>query len=382
MIGGAARRLKAFYLGLPPSAGRLLFPFRFLLNLARSHDLVLLEGEERSGGKPLRIACTDTAALKDYLLRRAFRDGARERPLGKVPSWTSAARIRELAPEADLLFWYVRPALGGLPRAGALARLPAWVYVHVDLSSPECLARGKEKFTRSGNALKKAGFAAGGARGEADFADFYERLFLPYVQSRHGENAVAQSREETLDGLRRGGWELLVIRRGDEIVAGVTVEISGPCARFWQMGVRDGDPGLLAEGVSDAAYHHMLAVCRERGVKVLNLGSCRPFAADGVLEYKRRFGGYVAPGGTAGRGFFDLDLFRMTPGAADFLAANPLIAAEPGGGLSFRGFARGSREEILAQTERWRDRYCFMGGLELRVTALEEEALSAPNLPA
>lgn len=371
MIGAAARKLKALYLALPPSVACIGFPVRFLLNLARSHDLVLLEGEERGGGRPLSVLCTDTAGLKDYLLRRVFREGARERPLGRVPTWWTSAQVRALAPEADLLFWYVRPALAGLARAGVLARLPAWIPVHVDLQAPECLARGKEKYTRSGNALKKSGFTADLTRDENDFEVFYERLFLPYVISRHGEHAVAQSRAETRAGLRGGGWELLAIRRGGEMVAGATVEFSGSRARFWQMGVRDGDPKLLAEGVSDFVYHHMLSVCRERGVSTLGLGSCRPFVRDGVLEYKRRFGAYVAQGESEGRGYIDLEVLAPGPAVSDFLAENPLIAVEPDGCHRFYGFARGSEEAIRAQTEKWRDRYCFTGGLELRVIPLD-----------
>lgn len=349
---------------------RALLPARFVYNLARSHRLILVEGEERAGGRPLRVLCTETAALKDYLLRRLFREGARETFLGTVPAWATAERVRALAPEADLLFWYVRPALAGLAREGALARLPAWIPVHVDLGSPECAARGKEKLTRSGNALRKAGFTADITRAEADFSDFYERCFLPYVRSRHGENAVVQTRAETMAGRARAGWELLALRRDGVIAAGATVEFSGARARFWQMGVRDGDPELLAEGVSDFVYHHMLSVCRERGVGVLNLGSCRPFVQDGVLEYKRRFGAYVAQGDSAGRGFFDLHLLRPSAAALDCLAANPVVAVEPDGSHRLHGFARGSADEIRAAGEKWRDRYCFSGSLDLTVVTL------------
>lgn len=375
MISGAVRRLKALYLGLPPSVLRVAAPARFLMNLSRRHDLVLLEGAERIGGKPLSVVCTDTAALKDYLLRRAFRDGVRERPLGSAASWMTSAQVRALAPEADVLFWYVRPALAGLARGGVLARLPAWIPLHVDLSSPECLSRGKEKYSRSGSALRKAGFSTDISRGEEDFRFFHEKMFLPYVTSRHGENAVTSSLEETLTGLKRDGWELLLIRRGGEMLAGATVEFSGSNARFWQMGVLHGDAKLLAEGVSDAVYHHMLTTCRARGVKTLNLGSCRPFAQDGVLEYKRRFGAYVAKQASDGRGFFDLEVLRPSPGGIDFLAANPMIAVEPDGRHHFYGFARGNEEELRAQAGQWESRYCFNGSLDLRVFRLREDEI-------
>jgi len=348
-----------------------LKPARYLFNLARSQDLVLLEGEERGGGMPLRILTVETAGLKDFLIRRAFRDGVRERRLGKASAWFNGAQARARAPEADLFFWYARPALAGLKSKDVIARLPAWIPILVNLVAPECVSRGKEKFNRSGNALKKAGFTADYARERADFEDFYDRLFMPYVVSRHGENAVVQTREETLAGLQGGGWELLAIRREGVVVAGATVEFSGEKARFWQLGVRDGSPALLADGVSDAVYHHMLATCRARGVVELNLGSCRPFLQDGVLEYKRRFGAFVGTGAGEERGSFDLEVWTRSEGALEFLAGNALVGEAPGGGRLLHAFARGGDDEVLAQTERWRDRYCFMGGLELKVARLD-----------
>lgn len=345
-------------------------PARFLYALARPIPLVLMEGSERSAGKPLSVLCAHTAGLKEYVLRRVFAAGARERALGSLPSWSGAAAARALAPEADLLFWFVRPSLERLPRAGVLARLPAWVELRLDLKSPLCLARGKEKFTRAGNASRKAGFVLGATRDENAVAGFYQNHFLPYVLSRHGESADIQSLEETMSGVRSGGWELLTVSRGGELVAGATVEFSGASARFRQLGVRGGEPALLAEGVSDAVYHHMLTLCRERGCKTLDLGSCRPFTQDGVLEYKRRFGAYAVKAERDRRGSIDLSRLKPSPASADFLVQNPLIDRAPGGGQRLRVFARDAVGAAQAESG-FRERYCFMGTLGLSVETLE-----------
>ncbi|MFA6004518.1 MAG: hypothetical protein WC881_10670 [Elusimicrobiota bacterium] len=88
------RRIFAGYRALPPVVQGLMKPAYFLFSLARPQKLVYLEGPERSGGKPLRLICTDAAGLKNSMLRQAFGAGVRERSLGSVSAWISAARLK------------------------------------------------------------------------------------------------------------------------------------------------------------------------------------------------------------------------------------------------------------------------------------------------
>ncbi|MDX6769411.1 MAG: GNAT family N-acetyltransferase [Elusimicrobiota bacterium] len=354
---------------LPPGLDGLLEPARFAVGLARRQELHLLEGEGRAGGKPLTALCAGPADLVDALLKRAFAPGARRRSLGTVPLWETCAALSRRAPGADLVLRFVRRSFEPLPRGPVVARLPAWVRMDIDLQSPLCAERGKDKRNRNRRTTAAGAFTTTLGRSEAEFAEFYDRFHLPLVTTRHGEGASVQSRAEVLAGLRGGQLRLIQVRGGGELVAGGTVELDGDQAHFWQMGVRDGDPELLRLGAADAVYHFMLALCRENGVRVLNLGHCRPFARDGVFDYKCLLGAYAAARRDARRGSLDLAAPGLTPAAADFLADNPLIALEPGGRLSLRAFARDA-EQAAARAEECRRRYCFMDTLGLRVFIL------------
>lgn len=359
---------------LPSWAQFLLRPAVFLLGAFRRHELVLLEGPERSGGKPLRIAFAGPADLKDALLKRAF-DGLRcERSLGEIPVWMSAEAIAARAPEADLVVRRVPAAYEGLPRRGVLARLPAWVRMQVDLQDESCLSRGKEKLARVRNKARRAGFTYAITSREADFVDFYDHLHAPYVKDRHGEGASIQSREETLAKLKRGDWQLLTVKSGDTVVAAGTVEFNCAAARFWQLGVRDGDPALMEAGAADAVYYFVLDESRARGYATLHLGHSRPFARDGVLEYKRMLGGYVVDAHDERRGSLELSVRRLAPGLVDFLAENPLIALDPDGRYRLYGFVRGGAEDARERAEWWRPRYCFKDTLGLRVFTVDGSA--------
>lgn len=361
------RRLAGLYHSLPSSVRGLLAPVRLLFGLRGTHELYLLEGLERSGGKPLTLACTGTPDLKAFLLKRAFADGGRARSLGQVPVGATPDQIAALAPEADLLVLHIRPSLELLPRRGVFARLPAWVRTQLDLQAEDCLSRGKLKTTRIAKAIEKAGFTHELTKDEAQVAEFYHDIHIPHVSSRHGESASIVSLDETLTGIREGGWELIRVKRGGALVAGGTVQLSGEMARFWQLGVHSGDPSLLAAGAADAVYYHAIAAARSRGFARMHLGHSRPFARDGVLDYKRMFGGYVADAHYELGGSLDVCLRRMTPGVEDFLVENPLIALDPDGRYRFYGFVRGSEAEMRKAVAWWRPRYCFKGTLDLRV---------------
>lgn len=343
----------------------------FVLGAARRHELVVLEGAERSGGRPLCVAFAGGPDVKHALVKRAFAGEPKERSLGKVPVWLSSRAVGARAPGADLVVRRVPAHYECLPGKGVLARLPAWVRVRIDLRDPACAARGKEKLARMRGKARKAGFAFEIASGEAAFADFYDRLHLPYVRGRHGETASIQGREETLSKLRTGEWRLLAVRSGAEVVAAGTVEFRGERARFWQLGVRGGERALLEEGAADAVYCYVEAEARARGCSTLHLGHSRPFARDGVLEYKRMLGAYV-DGGDERRGSLELSVRRMVPALADFLADNPLIAREGDGSCRLYGFVRGGAKEAGERADWLRSRYCFKRNLGLKVLVLDD----------
>lgn len=336
----------------------------------------MLEGAERSGGKPLSIAFAGAADLRASLAKRAFGARVTERRLGAVPAWLSAEAIAARAPGAHLVVRRLAPLLERLPRRGALARLPVWVRVRIDLKDPECAARGKEKLARLRGKARKAGFTFAYAGEEADYAHFYDRLHEPHVRDRHGDSTSIRSREETLARLRTGAWKLLTVRSGGMAVAAGTVAFEGGTARFWQLGVRDGDPALLAAGAADAVYAFVVSEAEARGCATLDLGSSRPFARDGVLEYKRMLGGYVFDGRDATIGSFELSVRRLEPGLADFLAENPMIARDPDGRCRLYGFVRDAGE-AGERAAWWRARYCFKDTLGLRVFSLAGPAVEA-----
>lgn len=371
------RRLQTLRRSLPPWVQRCLSPAAFVFGALRRHELVLLEGPERSGGKPLSVAFAGPADLKDAVRKRAFGAEVKESPLGPVPVWLSSSALAARAPAADLVIRFVPFHYEGLSRRGVLARLPAWVRMQIALRDEACIARGKEKLARMRGKAKRAGFSFALASRESEYVDFYDRMHAPYVRDRHGDGASLQSREETLAKLMSGAWRLLLVKSGESALGGGTVEFDGKTARFWQLGVRDGDPALLEAGAADAVYTFVVDEARARGCEILHLGHSRPFTRDGVLEYKRMLGAYVLNSRDERRGSVDVSVRRLSPGASDFLVENPLIAHDPDGRYRLYGFTRGGREAARERADWWRARYCFKETLGLSLFSL-----AGPPAPA
>jgi hypothetical protein len=335
--------------------------------LLRRHDVTLLQGTEKTSGEPLSIIVAGRRDLKDYILKLAFARGASELPLGRAFGWLRASQIAARAPAADMIFRHVPSDLEWLPRSNVFVRVPTWLRLEINLGDRNSIRRGREKYNRIGNALRRARFGFRRGASPADFAAFYDRMHLPYVRSRHGDGATVERPDEMLRELQSGARELILVTLDGRDVGGGTVSFSRPTARFWHIGILEANAALVESGVADAIYHQVITLSRARGCKVLHIGHSRPFVSDGVFEYKRQFGAHAAAARVESEGSVDITPLRFTPAVTHFLNRNPVVAIQPDGGYCFVGFVNGSAAEASKRIDRWRDQYCFAGTLNMSV---------------
>lgn len=373
------KKLQRLADGLPGPIKALVAPVRWLFSMVRRADLVLLEGRARDGGAPMALAFCGPVDLKEYLSRKAFDEPVTERRLGRAFIWLASARARALAPEADLLLVYAPPLLEGIVSGGSLAGIPVWIRMDVDLSADD---GGKQsKLGRARSKAAKGGYAPRLASDEAAMRDFIDRLHLPFVRARHGETAHEPDEAELRAGLERGNWELLLIERDGTALAGVTLDYTASVARFRQIGVRDASPELLAERISDVCYAFMLDHVKAKGAPLLDLGSCRPFVTDGVVEYKRQFGGFVSERQERASGLLHIKALKLGPGAVAWLTANPFVAREASGRDYLCAFVARWDEAARLRLEELGRRFCGRGGLtRLEAYVVEGEPGRRPEV--
>jgi hypothetical protein len=126
-------------------------------------------------------------------------------------------------------------------------------------------------------------------------------------------------------------------------------------------------PGTLLE----ACYHQAIRFAVERGFRRLSLGACRPVLTDGVLRYKRKWGGTLGAPTT-----WDAFLlrYRNTPAVRAALTHVPLVVDRGDGHLAALVGARGEAGDDLAAHLR---RIEVPGLCEL--ACLVEESVAVPS---
>src|SRR5262249_12841572 len=154
---------------------------------------------------------------------------------------------------------------------------------------------------------------------------FRRELYEPYARGRFGDLFVPLP-AHVFRHARRHGCLVLLEHEG-RLVAGALLEHAGSELRVVAFGVA-ADPAVPAGTEVEACYCHAIRLAVEWRVPRLGLGACRPVLTDGVLRYKRKWGGRIATPIT--RDAFVLR-HRNTPATRAAFAAAPLVVDRGGG---------------------------------------------------
>lgn len=161
--------------------------------------------------------------------------------------------------------------------------IPFWINLEMDITLPfkELLGRQKLDMQRR---IRKNGLSYSISHDVQDFDDFYYNMFLPYIKGRHEQSAILGSYTDLAKAFSKGG--LILIKKGDNVLAGGLYELDGALARLRRFGVRDGKWEYVSYGVLGAAYYLFTLEMKEKGYAKTNLGGARPLLNDGITKYK------------------------------------------------------------------------------------------------
>ena len=274
-------------------------------------------------GTPLRVLIAEDGSSLDYLRAVMFPRGADLKPVGAVPA--IAAHRLVIADQDIVAVGANRFLLPLYSRKFHLA--PKWMRLYLSpIDHPDAmiaLLHGN-----AGNAVRKnvrkmkaEDFSSEVTNDPVWFDRFYHEMYIPYARQRFRE-LIAVDTYDRLRGVFEHGFGM-ILRLGGREAGGALLFPRGDDLWFHRMGTVDGDQTLNKEGFSTALYYEMILLAHERGYKGMDFGHCRPFASDGVLRYKLKWGMRVvdeddsvadfalaAPGPTeAGRQFFKQNPF-------------------------------------------------------------------------
>jgi hypothetical protein len=173
-------------------------------------------------------------------------------------------------------------------------RGPTWVEQILELTDdPWDLVAGRSRHgLRSAvNRALKRGYAYHYSQDRAEFDDFYDRMYTPFVNSRHNELAMPTSHEDMIRfWLWRGG--VLYVTLDGETVAGTVVYMDGDVCHSVEGGVLDADPELVRQGINTVADWFTICWARTQGARRLFMGSSHAWVRNGPYQYKERWGAH------------------------------------------------------------------------------------------
>jgi hypothetical protein len=128
------------------------------------------------------------------------------------------------------------------------------------------------------------------SRDPADLQVFYDTMYLPFLRTRHQHPTILEFDYLLNNYLKKNG-ELLFIKKDGEVIAGGLCNLVGETYLLGTLGLKD--EAFINEGAIAALYYYGIRLAYERGAKFVDLGLSRPFLSDGVVIYKRKWGGNI-----------------------------------------------------------------------------------------
>ena len=197
-----------------------------------------------------------------------------------------------VARDADVVIAETTPALsGGFTRRGFLI-VPGSVRVGADVETlVATLARPSSSLASDLARVRRTGYRSGVwsyTRARSRFA--HRRYLLPHAYARFLEDATPPDAVLT-DRLFAAGRIVTATRPGadDPDALGLVVP-RGDLLWFVALGTRDSDPTILDAGGLAALYLAAIDLARERGMRWVDAGRCRPWRSDGVMRFKWKWG--------------------------------------------------------------------------------------------
>lgn len=286
----------------------------------------VFEGLEKNSQSPVAFAYAgfDTRDT-DYWAQAVLSTDYRKHSKGRHWVWDLRAFLEKDPSQcAFFLLEHNRLTLRCFSSAPGF-RIPFWINFEMDISLPykELLGRQRLDMERR---IRKNGLSHVITQDVKSFDDFYYNMFLPYIKGRHEHMAFLGSYEDMLKTLSNGG--LVLVKKGDQVLAGGLFEYDGSLVRLRKFGVRDGKFEYVRLGVLAAAYYFFTLAMKERGYARTNIGGTRALLSDGITKYKMSLNAQLDL--TEKHSCLWLAFLKDSPGLRSFLVNNPFIFLDQG----------------------------------------------------
>jgi hypothetical protein len=228
--------------------------------------------------------------------------------------------------ESDLVIIDANGKLLWQPASGCCVRTPNWIRMEFIFEPDQSWEDIEQRFRAHKNNVKRIhhnGFQYRISHSEEEFDFWYDRMYVPLIESRHGDYGAIDLKESMRKEFQKGFLLMIDDSEGTPI-AGQLTYVYRKSMYSLSSGILDGSQDLHSKGALAAIYYYSLKWCYENGMERFEMGGCRPFETNGLFQYKRRWGMTPTPDLWGSREW----LFwapKDAPVAVDWLNANPVV---------------------------------------------------------
>ncbi len=139
--------------------------------------------------------------------------------------------------------------------------------------------------------LRNSGIELTHTHDAAMLEHFYTEMYVPYMTHRF-EDLKGLTRFETMRVIFKKGWLTLYSVEG-QVLGGAVQYFAGKMFVCDSIGFAQGNTPHQNSLVSTASYYHNIRQAWELGCQYIDLTMTNPLLEDGVVRYKRKWGGEV-----------------------------------------------------------------------------------------
>lgn len=287
-------------------------------------DIWIIAGERGESDPSLRILYSGTIENRSYLAKLVFGEAYDEQYMGRFWFWHIILLLLHKNGGCDGFFFETRKSFCRFLNKKHHFIIPDWINTEIDLSL-DMDTRAKFCKTTKCNIkrIRKNNWQFEISRKISDFDHFYYNMYMPYVEKRYQNMALVRKYDDMQTSFKNG--ELLLIRDNNEYVAGSLIDykMMNGIPRLTQLGVLNGHQAYVAKGAISAIYYYAIEYLKKQGHSKIYFGWTRSFLKDGVLNYKKSWGG-CRVSLESGRVLI-LKPYALNSAIKSFLVNNPFI---------------------------------------------------------
>ena len=297
--------------------------FFFLINFI-SLPVYQVRGNEKNSGKNLSILFVGEELSLIYISNLLFKNKINKKKIDQIFVWRVNKYLKNHSKEADIIIINTDRFFSRFIEKNCQFIIPEWVSLLLDTSgSLEDIESGFSRGARTDvKRIKKMNYSYEVSNDPEKLLFFYNRMFLPYISTKHGEeihNSYYKYIKTLLDRV-----SVLLVKDGDKFVCGGLIESKGKKAQLPSMGILDGEMKYLIRGASAALFYFHIISAKKNGINLLNYGDARPFVNDGGFQFKRKWGMKVVVSRFQ-FGLFGIKLNNLNENVLSFLKNNPFM---------------------------------------------------------